>query len=396
MVANELALAGEIYKTTLNRSVWNRLVPKAAWPKGMAETLQSLTVERNLPANIDTWTPITPNEGTNNCVPVADVVPRGSTIRNVTLEQKAIESEDICVNDTRNAYNVTEQIKHMFENLREVISYTWKRKAMLDYFDISENKIVAAAGMPVSSSHMPTLAATSQLTQKMLNKIYMDLIANSAELDGGSLGMQDGRPQFILVTDAETSDTIMREDSTNTAFLWNSKRVPELLSPLGVERGFRGFYHTIDNLPRRYTFAGGVWTEVQPYETTAATKGTKAQIRPEYMAAPFTDSYVFLPSVFTFMVPDSISSVGSGTQFNPQSYIGELKWKNIIDRTDNPDGNYGFYRAVLQSGSKPVKPQFGYVIRHLRCPDDIGLQACPSGDSAISSDLDSGESFFVS
>jgi len=395
LARNEIALAGQIYKSSINDSIWNALVRKSPWPNGMADTLQVLTVERNLPANIDTWTPLTPNEDSNTCVPIADVVPRGNTTRSYSLEQKAIESEDICVNDTRNAFSVSDQIRHMFEGLRDVISYTWKRKAQLDYTRISEHKIVATNGLPESSSHMPTLAATSLLTQKILNKIYVQLIANSAQRDGGSLGMQDGRPQFILVTDMETSDDILREDSTNAAFLYNGKRVPELLAPLGVDRAFRGFYHTIDNLPRRFNFTAGAWVEVLPYVTTAATKGVKAALNPDYLSAPFTDSYVFLPTVFEFVVPNSIGSVGSGTQFAAQEYIGKMKWLNIADREVNPDNSYGFYRAVLQSGSKPIKPQFGFVIRHLRCPSDIGLQACPAGTSGDSADLDSGESFFV-
>ena len=395
LARNEYALAGQIYKDSINDSVWNKLVPKEAWPKGLSDNLQVVTVNRNLPENIDTWTSITPNEGSNTCVPVADVVPRGNTVRTYSLVQKALESEDICVNDTRNAFQVAEQVRLMYEGLRDVVSYTWKRRAMLEYFDVAEHKVVAAAGLPESSSHMPTIAATSILNQTMLNKIYMQLISNSAQRDGGSLGMADGRPQFVLITSMETSDSIMRESGNVNAFLWNKSRVPELLMPLGVDRPIRGYYHTIDTLPRRWNFTGGAWVEVQPYETVAATKGYKAALRPEYLAAPFEDSYVFLPSVMTFMVPDSIGSVGSGTDFNPQSYVGDFKWKNIIHRTDNPDGAYGYYRAVLQSGTKPVKPQFGFVIRHLRCPNDLGLQACPVGASGASSDLGSGESFLV-
>jgi hypothetical protein len=102
--------------------------------EGLSDNLQVVTVNRNLPENIDTWTSITPNEGTNTCVPIADVVPRGNTVRTYSLVQKALESEDICVNDTRNAFQVAEQVRLMYEGLRDVVSYTWKRRAMLEYF----------------------------------------------------------------------------------------------------------------------------------------------------------------------------------------------------------------------------------------------------------------------
>ena len=396
LVREENRIGPKIYKKSLNTSVWNKLVPKEAWPDGLSDTIQVLTMERNLPANIDTWTPLTPNDDSNNCVPAAQIVPSGQTVRSYSLAQKALESEDICVNDTRNAFKTQEQIRLMYENLTNVVRYTWKRRAVVEYFNIAEHKIVAAPGLPEAVAFMPTLAPTSLLTQGILNKIYVELISDSAEMDGGSLGMQDGRPQFVLVTDMETSDAIRNEEGNRTATLWDAKRVPDLLKPLGVDAGLRGFYHTIDNLPRRWNFVDGGWVEVQPYETVNANKrGSKAKLSAAYRQAPFTDSYVFLPSVFSFMVPGSISTQGAGTSFKPQSYMGDFKWLNIQDRVNNPDNSHGFYRALLMSGSKPVRPEFGYVIRHLRCPSDIGAQACPLGTAGNPADLDTGESFFV-
>lgn len=400
LARNTNNLAGMIYKTTITRSVWNSLVPKEEWMNGISDTQKVLTVERNLPDNIDDWSGIAPNSASNTCAITADVVPRGNTERSYSLFQKAQESEMICVNDGRNAYETNEQIRRVVENLRNVVAYTWKRRAMLEYFNIAENKVVATNGLPFSDSHMPTIEATSILTQRILNKYYTYLIQNSAAEDGGSLGKADGRPQFILITDMETSDDIMREDATANAFLYNDKRVPELLAPLGVDRSFRGFYHIIDTLPRRFTFSGGVWAEVLPYETAAATTGTKLNLAPAYLAAPYTDSYIFLPSVMTFLHPKPISSFGSGTSFNPQTYVGDFKWMNVVnvDNTSpkyNPDGELGFYRAKLASASKPVHPEFGIVIRHLRCPSDIGAQACPQATAGASSDLGSDESFFV-
>lgn len=400
LARNENNLAGKIYSTSINKSVWNKLVPKEEWTDGLSDVQRVLTVERNLPSNVDTWADVDVNSNANSCAPTADIVPRGNTERTYQLTQKAQESDRICVNDTRNAWQVNEQIAKVFTNLRNVVSYTWKRRGMLEYTRIAEHKVVAANSLPFNDTDFPGIAATSMLTQRILNIYYQYLITNSAELDGGSLGMQDSRPQFILVTDAETSDAIMREDATNNAFLWNRQRVPELLAPLGVERGFRGFYHTIDNLPRRYTFAGGVYTEVLPYLELAATTGVKQVINPAYMSAPYTDSVIFLPSVMCFKHPKPISSVGSGTSFQPQSYVGDFKWLNVqnVDSASsyyNPDNSWGFYRALLMSATKPIHPEFGIVIRHLRCPSDIGAQACPESTAGAESDLGSGDSFFV-
>jgi hypothetical protein len=396
-VRNQENIGGEIYKTTLNSSVWLKLVPKEAWPDGVSDVIQAATSERNLPANIDSWSSLaTPNSNSNNCVPNADVVPSGQTLRQYNLEQKAIESEDVCVNDTRNAYQTAEQVKNMYSNLKHVVKYIWARRAKVEYARLAEHKMIAANGLPEANALFPKVIPTSVLTQGILNKIYTNLILDSAEADGGSLAMQDGAPQFILVTDMESSDKVRSEDAITNAFLYNNKRVPELLQPMGVNSAFRGFYHLMDNLPRRWNFTGGNWVEVQPYVTVPTSRGTKLVVNPEYVEAPYMDSYVFLPTVFSFMVPKPITSVGSGTEFDAQSYMGDFKWKNIEDRVTNPDKAFGYYRAVLQSGSKPVAPQFGYVIRHLRCPGDIGAQACPAVTDVEDTDLSGSDSYFVS
>lgn len=294
---------------------------------------------------------------------------------------------------------VNEQIKKVFSNLRNVVAYTWKRRSILEYTRVAEYKVIAANGLPHNDAEFPAIAPTTKLTQNILNIWYTYLIQNSAELDGGGFGMAEGRPQFVLITDMETSDSIMRETNTQNAFLWNDKRVQELLAPLGVERPIRGFYHTIDNLPRRYTFDGGVWEEVLPYESVAASVGTKARLSSAYITAPYTDSVIFLPNVISLMHPKPISSVGSGTSFNPQTYVGDFKWLNVqnVDSASayyNPDNSWGFYRSLMMSATKPVHPEFGIVIRHLRCPSDIGTATC-SGTPGDESDLGSGDSFFV-
>ena len=395
-VSDESRLGPGIYKTSINTSVWNTLIPKETWPNGLSDEIRVLTMERNLPENIDVWTTIAANDGSGDtCVPTPDEIPTGQTIRSYQLAQKRFKSLPICVNDTRNAFQVAQQVKDMYDNLTKVVRYTWKRRAMLEYARLAEHKIIAAADLPEAADHFPVLAPTSILTQKLLNAIYYDLISNSAQLDGGSLGMQDGAPQFILVTDMNTSDAILHEANNQNAFLWNSKRVPELLQPLGVDRAYRGFYHTIDTLPRHWNLTGGVWVEVEPYEQVAATKGTKAKLSTAYKQAEYMDSYVFLPSVMSFMVPEPISSVGSGTVFTPQQYMGDFKWLNIPNLDTNPLGEQGLYYANIQSGSKPIHPEFGYVIRHKRCPGDIGLTGCAPNTSGDSSLLSSGENFLV-
>jgi len=85
---------------------------------------------------------------------------------------------------------------------------------------------------------------------------------------------------------------------------------------------------------------------------------------------------VFHLDVMETLIPAPITSPGGNTKFDPMSYMGDFKWKNILDAITNPDGTIGYFRAVLSSGSKPVFPEWGYVIRTLRCDSNLGLLAC--------------------
>lgn len=393
MAADADRLSAHIYSKRINTSIWHKIVPKEPWVNGMSETQRVLTVERNIPDDTDTWVEIGTNGGSNNgllggsCVVTPDNVQSGSTERSFKLVQKNLKSDPICVEDGRNAFQTEQQIGAMYKNLTDAVDYTWKRHNMLAYYEMSERKVIAAPGLPESSSHFPNTPAQCILNSKILKRYYQDLIADSAELDGGSLGNAEGRPQFILLCSAETSDALFAEPGTNSAMLWNASRVPELLAPLGVDRALHGLYHTIEKLPRRWNFTGGVWVEVQPYEKVAATNGVKDRISAAYRAAPFEDSVIYIPSVMSLAVPGPITSLGGGTTFGQSSYLGKFSWLNVQHATDNPTNSWGFYYAELKVGVKPVHPEFGIVIRHLRCVDDLGCTACPEGTDPTSSEL---------
>src|SRR6478752_4117482 len=181
LARNENSLAGKIYRTSIPTSVWNTgLVIKEEWTNGLSDTQRVLTVERNLPANIDTWADVGVNSASNSCAPTADIVPRGNTARTYALVQKAQESDRICVNDTRNAYETNEQIAKVFANLRAVTAYTWKRRGQLEYTRIAENKVIAANGLPFNDAAFPAIAPTTVLTQKILNIYYQTLLQMGA------------------------------------------------------------------------------------------------------------------------------------------------------------------------------------------------------------------------
>lgn len=385
MVRQQDLLGPDIYKRTLDTSPWLKLVKKEKWPDGLSDTIQVLTFERSLAPNVQTWADLSVNDGSgNSCVPTASVIAPAQSVRSFNLQQKALESTPICVNDIRNSFKFSEQLRIMRDQLTENVSYVWKERYRNEYVRLAEHKVIATAGLPEGSASFPTTVATSKLTNSILNRVYSHLLTDGAARDG-SVGMANGAPQFVIITSPEASDDLLREDGVRDDLRYSTS-VSELLKPLGVDRAYRGFYHIHDFMPPRYNFVGGAWVKVEPYTTSSANyNGTKYTINPDYLSATHEDTIVFVSNVFSCMVPGAITSPGGDVKFDPQMYMGDFKWRNILDRVENPDGNWGYFRAVMQSGSKPIRPEFGYVIRHLRCPNDIGEQACVvSSDSSSS------------
>jgi hypothetical protein len=283
------------------------------------------------------------------------------------------------------------------------------------------------------SSFSPVVNATSKLTQGILRRVYMRLLRDGA--GSAAQGKENGAPVFNLITSAETSDDIIKlNDNIRSDFRYSTKP-NELLAPLGVERSYGGFYHIIDPYPPRYNrvaltataHASGVytvadstgleigdvvtvtgndgttvksttsvvsaltatsvtisaavtspsatdklfaWKRVFPFTRTSATKGNKYDINASYLSAAYEDSIILVNEVYHSVVPKPLGSMGQ-MGFDAQGYRGDFKWKNIPDRGTNPDGSVGFFRATFANGSKPVRPEWGYVIRHKRGEADL-------------------------
>ena len=278
------------------------------------------------------------------------------------------------------------------------------------------------------SSFSPLVDATSKLTQGILRRVYMRLLRDGAGT--AAQGKENGAPVFNLITSAETSDDIIKLNSDIRSDFRYSTKPNELLAPLGVERSYGGFYHIIDPYPPRYNrvtltasaHASGVytvadstgleigdvltvtgndgttvksttsvvsaltatsvtisaavtspsatdklfaWKRVFPFVRTSATKGNKYDINSNYLSAAYEDSIILINEVYHSVVPKPLGSMGQ-MGFDAQGYRGDFKWKNIPDRETNPDGNVGFFRANFANGSKPVRPEWGYTIRHKR------------------------------
>jgi hypothetical protein len=425
LISESNRIGEDIYRKTVDTSPWLKLVKQDAWPDEMGDTVSVLVYERSLPYDASgpkiNWSDLTQNggayggtlsyNGTGNAAASSDSFPAsggtidfGQTLRTYGLQHAALESPNISLNDLRFPVKRKEQLSNIMQIMTESTTDVWIQRYRDQYVDQAENKLLATTATDLTSltnadiaisgairtlktgnntranvspaaadsSFAHTTAANTgvtQLTQTLLDRVYMDLLRNGA--GANAYDRANGAPVFLAIMSPETSDSLIRANADiRQDFRW-SERVSELLAPLGVQRSYRNFHHLVDAFAPRYNLVSNVWTRIYPFvrttnqSPTSSRQGFKYELNANYLTATYEDTIIFVPEVFTSLVPKPLS-ITDGMEFNAQNYRGEFTWRNILDRDNNPDGTLGFFRAIFSNGAKPIFPHMGYVIRHAR------------------------------
>ena len=377
-------LTYDIYQRTLYSSPWLSLPKKVAWPQEMGESVSNTMFERPYvaPGNENDWQAVSFNDGTgNSCVPPADTVEFHHTEREMQLYHKSVYSPRFCVNDLLFTGARQKQMSAVVKALNEQVRYYWIKWNRDNWTEWS-NKVIAEPGLDTTGEGSLTFGssdATSQLTNGILEYFYETLILEQGM--SHSLSMSNDRPIFGLITDQITSRRLTRDDDAIREDYRNTSQADSLLGPLGVSYTYNGFVHMIDDMPPRYTFAGGVYTKVEPYLLdTSDANNPKLAVNPAWRTADYQDSYIYVKDAMQFRVPGSVTGV-SAAKFDPQSYMGDFRWLNIKNDDEasnayNPDGTFGRFRGVLMSASEGINPHLMYTIRHKVCTSDLGIVGC--------------------
>jgi len=370
------ALALEIDARIFPTSPWLNMVKKSTWPDEIGHSFESVVFERSLPSASQTWqTHATADGSTNICTPPTTNIEFKQTRNAVVLKSTAIETLDFCVDDLRAKWKKAEQMENVVEMLGQNIRNIWIDHYRDNYAFSANRKVVLNDTLPendqADGDTFPLEPATSIMTNKVLDYFYAYLQREGARSHATT--MSNGSPIYSLICSMETSRQLIKEDPNTRTDFRESSQSDKLLLAMGYSHTYNGYVHMIDDTPRRWEWDGGgtQWVRHQPWVDGASG----AHENPDYVAADHEDTMIFVKSVYDCLVPGSISNVNKA-QFTAQNYIGEIQWKNILHRTDNPDGKNGFFRATLGSAIRPRMTRFGIVIRHLRCPNDLGLTTC--------------------
>jgi hypothetical protein len=399
----------DVHRRTMHTSPWVDLIKQTAFPDGMGYTLGTLVYDRALPtttANGSTlglsWTDVGGSEAASqasastldqilvgakdtNIGPASgkSFVSFGRQLKQYSLKRAVVESPRINVEDLRFAAYRQEQLRAVMDALTEATKYSWEERYRDEYDRVCGNLVPClSTGTPIVSTidlsagtkfeGVSTSAVdlnndfvvsgtdidytpSANISNKILDRIAMRMVRGGAGTK--AYGRENGRPVQALVLSSEASYQLQTEAGFRDDVRYNNAKVSELIAPLGVEKSFRGFYHLIDDLAPRFTVSSGALTRVYPYTSTGGIIGDNSA----YETATLEAAYVLHQEVMESQIPEPISG-GNGMTFDPISYKGQFKWRNIPDAVINPDANIGFFRGVLASASKPIKPEFGYVV----------------------------------
>lgn len=386
VVANQFSSI--IHRKILNTGPWINLDVRDTWPDEMGDVISELTYQRSLPDTKLVWSDYrsaaTSGMTGTTCNVPAQTINFNYISRQFGLQRAAVQSPRFCVDDLRFAFKRQNQLEAIQNILAENTKFAWDERTRDEYVRVCQNKIIAtnsggtlpgwgeiadvpdlavdASGNDLLGAAFPTADATSILTKGILDKVRMRLIREGGGLSASSV--ESGSPVFTLVCSGETSEGVFKFNPDLRMDLRYAKP-SELLAPLGVERSYGGFFHVIDDFMPRFTRDGtsGQYTMIRPW---AKDGDGNWNINPAYEGAPYELSVVYHKQVRTTLIPKPISNPGGGQKFDPVSYTGQFRFVNIPSEELNVDGNNGFFRGILASGTKVVRPEFGYAIIHLR------------------------------
>lgn len=371
----------DIYNRTFGRSPWVSLIKRGIYPGGLGDTINVLTYERSAPTATSTWNTVTTVDGQEGgaCLPPHTNVGVASTTRNFNLQRYVLHGPDFCAEDLRTPFALAQQLNRITDILAERTMLEWEQRDRAEYFRLVQTKVVINTCPQTESTTMassyPAFCPTGQLTLGILEKYKVKLLRDGAA--NSALLREGGAPLLTVIVSAETAFNIIRQNENLRNDIryasMGGNRNALLLQGLGVNFSLSGFMFLIDMFPRRFTCSGGVYTEVQPFTTAAATKGTKTIVNPTWETAPYEESFIFDPEVFHQLIPQPIVNPAPNFTFDPVTYTGNWRVVNIPDRICNPDGTILFHRGILAAGSMPVHPERGVAFVHLRCDPPCNL-----------------------
>jgi hypothetical protein len=314
----------------------------------------------------------------------------GQTEFTTYLENMRGKGPTICVKQARNS--VIESFNIAGQNLKDGIKSLMSAdnrnqllvksgvKAVLKSGATQLSQILTGGYNEVSVAFLNTGLPTSPVSHKFLVALANYMRDNlSPEFFGDGAGQY-----FVFISSSDQTEVLRNEAGLKQELLafvtGNDKGVGDSLKKYAfIDYPYRGIKLAIDQQPLRFNTVNGLGFPVliEPLTRTPTDYGVQNLTNPTWVAAQYEVGFLVSKGAFRRLVPERY--VGEGSfKFEPQFTMGELLWRNIIDNTCNPFGDFGFHLYQIERAIQARRPHGVIPVLYKRCAQDLGLSTCTS------------------
>lgn len=392
-------LGNEIFLKASHKSIALNLFPREEYPRGKGLVHSTFTMGRSFPTTDEPafeQIAFSANEVfTGTCTTTYKDVPVGFDEDTYSPEKFGWKGPTICPDDLIHSHNIEDFLNKYIMSMSKhtdveignrlfAINDHYVPKAIVLDADLTVE--AGGTGHPPTSPDLTYDEAECELSQDFLDEVAQHLMeegVDSGNTDGWIQDSEEG-PVFPLMIGPKMSKRLLLNNSElrqdyRDAFTGQGEVNP-VIRRLGAARVIGNFRHIITRVPPRYTYAGGEYTRVPTWVSTAATKGFKAEINPNWKIAPFEGARVLSPLVFTDQIIKPVNSA-AGLQWSPRNYTGDWHFVTGGSKVNgstclDPLDKLAAHFAEYQHAAKPVHPEFGMLIIFKRCLDSITCVTC--------------------
>tara|TARA_R110002020_G_scaffold265840_7_gene480675 strand:- start:8754 stop:9935 length:1182 start_codon:yes stop_codon:yes gene_type:complete len=377
-VATE-SLADSVHRKATHNSLWLNAIPRGAYANNTGLTQTTFTVENSMPTDdTETWDAIALSTGSDTnfgaCADSFTDAEVGFSERTYSPEKFQLRGPIICETDLLFQHNPRAFLTAYVDELAKRSKKSWENKLANEYVKFAEKIVVSSTSTltvdsTIAAPESLTMTGTSaQLLPAHLNAIAARLIENGAT-EGDSNGwitLDASGPVFPLIIGMEHSEKLAGLDSTYRDNLRYGEP-NELLKRLGASRVLGNFRHVPVTMPMRFTESGGVYTRIDQWTESSATKGKKYAINSAWKTATHEAAIVLNPAVMTAEI---VKPEGYGLSFDAKNYSGDWKWVTGGDKIGSATATSGNdpleklarHYATYMSAFRPVRPEDGCMI----------------------------------
>lgn len=394
-------LGDEIYGIPTPATPYFNFVERGMFPKNAGVTMTTFIAGRVEPDSKSAgWSAVAltnngsgltpPNITGGVCSDSFTSVPVGFTEQTFSPRKLQLQGPSICRDTLTYAHNPAQFIQnHYVPSLAKYV----KRKIDLEFRDqiikFSNKMSIAASGFSnvFTSTTNPTIKPTSMLNWDWLDGVAARLIGDgAANSDGETIELGPDGPVFPIFIGLEmlnrlaTNQTAIRGDFQ---YAFEGKgAMAETLKAIGASRQIKNFRFAPVTHPPRFTWNNSILVEVEAFESTAATHGSKsvetsAWQNAEYEAAIIPHRRQWKADLVT---PDS-----AGLDFDPYTWTGD--WKFVTGGERIVSGNvcydplhkWGAHFSEFAYAPEPIHTNYGWVLFYKRCQNDQAVSVCTSG-----------------